>query len=87
MEVMLDLHLRKETVPYKDCKEKEIVTPWEQGSCAFATREKILCFFALVFKYVFRFFDDSTQSHKNVCVAFSASQIYFVLWVVSSQCN
>lgn len=51
---MLGLHLEKETVPYKDCKEKEMVTPWEQGSCNFA-EIKILCFFELVFKYTFSF--------------------------------
>lgn len=52
---MLGLHLEKETVPCKDCKEKEIVTPWEQGSCGFATEKKILSFFELAFKYAFSF--------------------------------
>lgn len=52
MKIVLGLHLRKETVPYKTCEEKEIVIPWEQGSHDFATK-KILCFFELVFKYAF----------------------------------
>lgn len=86
MKIVLGLHLRKETVPYKTCEEKEIVTPWEQGSHDFATK-KILCFFELVFKYAFHLLMVLPSPTKNVCVAFSASQIYFVLWVVSSQCN
>lgn len=48
-------------------QEKEIVTPWEQGSCNFATKKKkIPGFFDLVFKYAFSFLM-MLPSHKNIC--------------------